>query len=362
MTNYACTDLIGKTVGRWKVKDNVVNVDTTSKYSLLYKVTDGNTSAIMKVLNYEILFTAPLEASVTRSEMIGKEATAFYFEERVAKKCSGHHMGNIVRYLDSGDTEISGYMTGTVSYIVYELSDGKIGDFLSFSNKSDFVADLGVLIGKLRSLHQVAKGIKQLHTKEIAHHNITPLSLEVFDSYNLTKVGGLQKSRSKQDDLHSPETFTMFDGDWTFAPPEAFFAYKLTEDMNTYYQIDSYMLGNLIVYYLTSLNMTALLNTRLPHSMKNWASMGAGFEEVLPEIINAFYMSLSDIKGAICMEELREPLCGMIEGLCFPDPSKRGYQKESGKIRPVTDMERVISKLDLLFRKAQITLYQQKKK
>jgi hypothetical protein len=41
------------------------------------------------------------------------------------------------------------------------------------------------LIDKLVSLHQVACGIKQLHSQSIAYHNLTPDSIEVFDDKKL---------------------------------------------------------------------------------------------------------------------------------------------------------------------------------
>ncbi len=214
-----------------------------------------------------------------------------------------------------------------------------------------------ILIDKLHSLHEVAKGVNQLHINLIAHHNITPQSIEVFETNSKYKLSGLHTTKSQQDDLRSPDN-KLFNGDFTYAPPEAFFANRISDEMGAYYQIDTYMLGNMIVYYLTSLNVTALLNYHLPYSLKTWASQGANYQAILPEINNAFCKILADIKSCICVEELQEPVIKMIECLCNPDPEKRGYPGGFSSPTINADLQRVITKLDILYHEAQRLLYQ----
>ena len=361
MNRYACNDLAGKTIGGWTVYKSIENVDSTAQYSLFYEVSKDGVSAIMKVLNVEKCLNPPsLDGAKDQNDLIARETSAFHFERALAEQCAGSHMGNVIRYLDSGEVMLPNYIVKNVHYIVYELSEGKIGDFLRFSIKSDFVADLGLLVDKLKSLHQVTKGVKQLHTKLIAHHNITPLSIEVFDDKSLYKVGGLQKSRTRQAILNSPVSAKLFDGDYTFAPPEAYFGYKISEEMSTYYQIDTYMLGNLVVYYLTSMNLTTLISTKCPYTLLEWSSKGAEYKQVLPDIIKAFYKSLDDIKASVCEKELRDPIIAIIEGLCHPDPEKRGYPGGFTKVQANADLQRVLTKLDVLYRKAQLLLFKNK--
>lgn len=361
MEIYACKDLTGKNIGGWTVYKSIENIDSTAQYALFYEASKDGVSAIMKVLNVEKCLNPPsLDGAKDQNDLMARETGAFHFERALAEQCAGSHMGNVIRYLDSGEEMLSNYIVKNVHYIVYELSEGKIGDFLKFSAKSDFVADLGLLVDKLKSLHQVTKGVKQLHTKLIAHHNITPLSIEVFDDKSLYKVGGLQKSRTRQTILNSPVSAKLFDGDYTFAPPEAYFGYKISEEMSTYYQIDTYMLGNLVVYYLTSMNLTTLISTKCPYTLLEWASKGAEYKQVLPDIINAFYKSLDDIKASVCEKELRDPIIAIIEGLCHPDPEKRGYPGGFAKVQANADLQRVLTKLDVLFRKAQLLLFKMK--
>lgn len=358
MKIFACNDLEGKTIGDWLVGEKIVNNDITAKYALFYKVHKGETEAIMKVLNYDkCLNTDNLDGAKDQNDLLIREAEAFHFESMLSQECAGNHMGNVIRYLDSGELKLDEYAVKNVAYIVYEMSEGKVGTFLKFSSKANFIADLGVLVEKLKSLHQVTKGVKQLHTHLIAHHNITPHSIEVFDDEKLFKVGGLQKSRTRQELLNSPVAAKLFDGDYTYAPPEAFFGYKMSEDMSTYYQIDTYMLGNLIVYYLSSMNLTTLINEKCPCKLIEWASQGAEYQLVLPDIKKAFYESLDVIKTTICVEELRNPILEIIEGLCNPSPDERGYPGGFQKAQANSDLQRVLSKLDVLYNQAQVILY-----
>ena len=354
MKDFACKDLVGKTIDGWYVNSEIQSTDTTSKYSLFYEVSNGSGSAIMKVLNYELCHNGPLDGAKDQDSLISRESGAFHFESELARECTDYHMGNVIRYLGSGNVKLDDYVVKNVSYIVYELSEGKIGDFLNFSSKTDFTVDLGMLIDNLRSLHQVTKGVKQLHTHLIAHRNITPHSVEIFEKNTITKVGGLQKSRNLQAINDTPFTTKLFDGDYTYAPPEAIFNYKISEDMSTYYQIDTYMLGNLIVYYLSSMNMTTLINRKCPSTLFDWASKGAEYKQVLPDIMKAFYESLDEIGAAICADELRGPIIEIIEGLCNPDPEKRGYPSGFNKVRTNTDLQRLLTRLDILYQKAQL--------
>ena len=361
MENYACNDLSGKNIEGWLVINKIENKDTTNKYALFYKVSKDGIPAIMKVLNYEkCLDTNDLDGAKNNEELLLREISAFHFESELANQCLGCHMGNVIRYLDSGDLKLADYVVKNVSYIIYEMSEGKIGDFLKFSSETNFVVDLGMLVDKLKSLHQVTKGIKQLHTNLIAHHNITPQSIEVFKGNTLFKISGLQKSRTRQAILQSPITAKLFDGDFTFAPPEAYFGYYVSDEMSTYYQVDTYMLGNLIVYYLSLMNITTLISRKCHCSLIEWASKGAKYQQVLPDIINAFYESLDEIKSSICVKELQEPIIKIIEGLCHPDPEKRGYPGGFNKIQKNADLQRVLTRLDVLYQKAHLILYRKK--
>lgn len=359
MEFYASSNLVGKQIGQWQVLKKIENIDITSQYSVFYLVKNDELEAIMKVMDYEKCHSKSASDGLKVVERLSMVSTAFLYETNAAKSCAFKHMNNVIRYIDSGEIELEGYQISTVTFIVYEQSEGKVGAFLKFSSKVDFKTKIEILKDKIWSLHQVAKGVKQLHSNLIAHHNITPLSIEVFDKNCKFKLGDLHSSKCRKEEFQSPEGTRFFNGDLTYAPPEAFFAYKISDEMAAYYQIDTYMLGNMIVYYLTSFNLTALLNRKLPYSLKEWASRGANYVSVLPEIINAFDTTLKDIRSSICIEELQEPILNIIECMCNPDPDRRGYPGGFKTTRANADLQRIITKLDMLHKIAEFYLYKE---
>jgi hypothetical protein len=197
-TIFASSDLLGKNIRGWQVVRQLDNNDNTTRYARFFYVEKNGENAIMKVIDSEKCNTGDKEEGLSRNALLSRETTAFNYETKIAETCAGQHMGNVIRYIESGEIELEGYPIPTVPYIVYEQSEGKIGDFLTFSSKAAFAADLKMLIEKLRSLHQVAKGVRQLHTHFIAHHNITPQSIEVFESHGKYKLSVLHTSRSQQ--------------------------------------------------------------------------------------------------------------------------------------------------------------------
>ena len=349
-SQYACKDLLGKNVAGWFVINEIDNSSFKHEGWLSFTVEKGARKGFMKVLDFEYCHNKQLPVGEKRSEFIERMTSTFNYEEKIAAICAGSHMANVIHYLDSGEVEFSGYFIGTVSFIVFESSEGNIKSYLDFSPKVDEASSLKVLIEKLKAIHQVACGVKQLHSKSIAYHNLTPDNIEVFENSSLFKLSNLHHTRSQIPDIPSPESYTLFNGDWTFAPPEAFFPYRLPKKEESYYQIDTFMLGNLLVYYLTSLNLTGLISYNLlPNSLKDWASQGATFEEVLPDIVNAYHKSLSSIKYQIVLEEIREPLINLIGYLCYPDPAKRGHPGNFKENMSNSDLQRVITKLNVIY-------------
>lgn len=354
---FACKDLLDKNISGWIVLEAVTIPDRMKEGWLSYVVERDGTKGFMKVLDFDYCHNKQLVTGEKRSEFIERMTSAFNYEAKIAELCAGCHMSNVIHYLDSGEIEIPGYLIGTVSFIVFESSQGDVRSFLDFSPKVDMASKLKVLIDKLVSLHQVACGIKQLHSQSIAYHNLTPDSIEVFDDMKLYKLSGLNHTRSQIPSVPAPESYTLFNGDWTFAPPEAFFSYRLPNHSESYYQVDTFMLGNLMVYYLTSFNLTALINYYLlPNNLKDWASQGASYEQVLPDIINAYQKSLDAIRYEICSESIRESLIQLIGYLCYPDPAKRGHPGNFKESLSNADLQRVITRLNVIYSDACLEL------
>jgi hypothetical protein len=96
--------------------------------------------------------------------------------------------------------------------------------------------------------------------------------------------------------------------------------------------------------------MTALIGSNLEPEFK-WGKWGGDFIGVKDYLIEAFYKSLKEFRTSNSNEVLTNELSEMIEYCCFPYPDKRGHPKVFNQTANQYDLQRVISKLDLLFKK-----------
>ena len=80
----------------------------------------------------------------------------FQYEKEIPERCS--RMNRVVSILSSGTTRVPGFPVEAVSYLVFEWADGDVRRFLDTSAWLDEARIL-------RSLHDVAVGLQQLHTQ-----------------------------------------------------------------------------------------------------------------------------------------------------------------------------------------------------
>src|SRR5690606_12416718 len=92
---------------------------------------------------------------------------AFKFEKFILEKCTEYNCKNVVDYYDDGEIDIDGLAYPRVHYIIMEYSeDGNVNERLQKEHQN--------LLWKIKSLHQITKGLHQLHTLSIAHQDIKP--------------------------------------------------------------------------------------------------------------------------------------------------------------------------------------------
>src|SRR5690606_18150791 len=105
---------------------------------------------------------------------------------------------------------------------------------------------------KLRSLHNIVTGINQLHSIDIAHQDIKPSNVFVYDKLT-SKLGELGRSLSRE--IEGPHSKQNFTGDWKYAPPEIYHRYYIEEWSERVHSIDCYLIGSMASFYLTGQSM-----------------------------------------------------------------------------------------------------------
>ncbi len=358
---FACIDLEGKTIKGWTVIRKVAAPDkskgeTGGSFSVCYIVERDGKQGFMKVLDYAKI--TMMNSRVPVAEMpiiIQNAAEQFNYEKRLSIYCQGRHVSKVVYFIDSGDVSLDGYLlNGAVSFIVYEMADGDIRRVFNFSKKVELSARISSLSTKLKSLHDVSVGLSQLHTNDISHQDIKPSNILSFTGES--KIGDLGRSLCFDNDLHCPYPM-RFNGDRTYAAPEIFFS-DFRGSKESLYQVDNYMLGGLITFYLTSVSFNQIMNSHLPHALTiaPGNSHAESYATYLPDMLNAYQQALKDIENDIPFDSLREGILRIISYLCNPDPNRRGHPKTLSSRTSNYDLQRTIQELDILHEKAELAI------
>lgn len=312
-------------------------------FSVCYIVNNGKTDAFLKALNFHAFFQMFRGKSVV--EIINEQTNAFKYERELLLRCKNNRLSKVSMILDEGEEFIDGFTISNVPYLIFEMADGDVRSHMNFSKDVETA-------WKLQSLHNVAVGLKQLHTVEIGHQDLKPSNVLLYDSGILSKIGDL--GRSLCADIEAPhENGGDFPGDFTYAPPEFLYRYINPDKNSRIRSTDMYLFGSLIVFYFTGANMTAMIGKNIDPQFR-WGIWGGAYIDVKDYLIDGFYKSLKEFKDSISDNDLANELTIILEYCCFPYPEKRGHPKLIGGIGNQYDFERVVTKLNVLAKKAKL--------
>jgi eukaryotic-like serine/threonine-protein kinase len=324
----------------WKVVSKVPRgvAHTGGNFSVCYIVenTKGK-KAFLKALDYSRAFK-----STDPARSLQEMTESFNFERDVLAKCKNEKLDNVVVAITDGTIRINNPLdNGTVQYLIFELADGDVRNHVLLNTQFDTA-------WSLRSLHHIATGLMQIHSRGIAHQDIKPSNVLVFDK-NKSKLADF--GRSAYIGHTPPHENYLPPGDPIYAPPEMLFNYIDNDWNRRRFGCDAYHLGSMAVFFFMGESMTSLLLQELPivFTRSRW---GGTFEEALPYLKDAFQKGLCKYKESLPVS-LRNDLCIIVSQLCEPDPKLRGHPKEANTFDQF-NMERYISKFDLLARHAEM--------
>lgn len=341
------TQLAGLTLANgWVVQEMIERPPTATGgfFSVGYLATtrDGK-KAFLKALD----FTRAMSSADVPGELEAV-TSAFNFERHLLRKCRDNRMSRVVTALDDGVVEVAGapFPLGRVNYLLFELADGDVRSFLDEVRRFDTA-------WRLRALHHVATGLRQLHTRGIAHQDLKPSNVLVYEGGSQSKVGDL--GRACDERVPGPHDEVRMPGDRSYAPPEQLYGFTLPDWGARRLGCDAYHLGSLIVFFFSNVGMTAAVISRLPTDAlpKNW---GDGFDAVLPFLRAATEDVLQefdeDLRGQAV--SCRAELVQAVRGLCDPDPRLRGIPAARAGGASQFDLERLVTKFDLLARRTEL--------
>jgi eukaryotic-like serine/threonine-protein kinase len=266
---------------------------------------------------------------------------AYKYEKQLSDLCKTSHVTKVVYVNEAGEETIPGYTIPVVPYLIFDLADGDVRSRLEFSDGLDFA-------WRLKSLHDISIGIRQLHKIEISHQDLKPSNILVFDTSS--KIGDLGRSVCRL--VNGPYDEMCFSGDFTYAPPEIMYKYFEKDWSKRVFATDCYLLGSMVVFYFAGTSMSAPLQKNLPDKFKVHVYRGP-FDQIRPYLLEAFSISLDEFKNCISNAFFKEELGWVVERLCYPLPENRGHSENLCGIQNQFSLERFVSKFHHLHIKAE---------
>ena len=194
----------------WKV----IRIHTSSGsqtggvYSMCFDVEKDNRVCFMKALDFKQYMTRNVNDNGDPMSCLKMMIDQFQYERNLSEICKGGKVRKVVYVLDSGQEYVETFNM-MVPYLVFEMADDDIHHMLDVSERLEFS-------WKMKSLHDVAVGMYNLHKVGITHQDIKPSNILQFKDE--TKIGDLGCSSCEA--LVSPFEDRLFTGDHNYSPPE----------------------------------------------------------------------------------------------------------------------------------------------
>jgi serine/threonine protein kinase len=329
--------------GGWRVVSPIARAEdeTGGYFSFGYWAEAPNgRKGFLKALDY----SAALD-SADPARTLESLTAAYNFERAVLDQCRARRLDRVVTAISDGMYNVpNAGPLSRVQYIIFERADGNVRAQANTTKRFDFA-------WSLRSLHHVATGLFQLHGQGIAHQDLKPSNVLTFGEHG-SKIADLGRASARQ--TAAPHEAAIVAGDRSYAPPELLYRHVDPDWNKRRLGGDAYLLGSMIAFFLTGTGMTANLVGKLDdsHHPNRWAG---SYADVLPYLRNAFSFVQAEIRSRVPIE-FRDDLCGIVVQLCEPDPLLRGHPRNRVHSSTQFSLERYISSLDLLARKAEVFL------
>jgi serine/threonine protein kinase len=348
MNTNAAENLSGRTLANgWYVESLVKKPAgaTGGFFSVCYSVTRGAERGFLKAYSFDRFFNLANSQGQTRSvvDVLSDMLESYRYERDLSELCRQNHVTKVAFVKESGEEQVAGFPITVVPYLVFDSADGDVRAHLAFSTQLDEA-------WKLRSLHSVAVGLEQLHRIDVSHQDLKPSNILIFEGES--KIGDLGRSTCLS--IKSALMDIPFSGDHSYAPPEVLYGVVDADWRRRSFACDSYLLGSLIIFYFSGLTATALLRKNMPDSV-SWEQHRGSYDDVRAYVDDAFAKALDEFSGCVVSPGLGDELGRIVRCLCNPDPACRSYPR-AAKHSPQFSLERVITRLNLLHRKARFGL------
>jgi serine/threonine protein kinase len=296
--------------------------------SVGYHVTGPNGEpAFLKALDLFSAFDAP-DSLAAMDEVI----SSIRHERDLIDLCAEHKMSRVVRGITHGVVNAEDGPLG-VWYLIFERADGDVRHELA-KPREDMAR------WRLRTLHEAAVGLSQMHRYGLCHQNIKPAHLLAFGALGV-KLGDL--STTSMHGSAAPMCAEV-PGERAYAAPECLYGLHLADELEGHRARDMYLFGSLILFVYAEITTTTALLRELPAAWHP-ARAGASFADALPHLEEAFDRV---VETELLQSECPPLLIESFREMCAPDPHRRGHPRTRAERHGSPySLERYVSRIAL---------------
>jgi serine/threonine protein kinase len=333
----------------WEIVNQVAlgSGATGSNFSVGYIVRKPTgEQGFLKALDY----VTRLQFSSDPARDLQAMTEAFNFERDILAACRS--MSRVITAIEEGAVTIPGIPFGTVQYLILELADGDARGHIDAISQFD-------VAWALRALHHVAVGLFQMHRGDVAHQDVKPSNVLIFDGGSNAKIGDLGRAAARAQ--AGPFDGQIVAGDPQYAPPETLYGEALASWNARRVGCDVYHLGSMISFFFSRSAMTPLILRHLDPSLwpaKVGGGWGGSYADVLPKLRAAFERAVRDVEASLSNvnSQIAREVLAVVRQLCDPDPALRGHPRTKGRTDTPLALERYVAILDRLARTAEFQL------
>lgn len=325
------------------------------------KGTGGYSSISYEVSNKEgrKAFLKALDfSSAMQDEDLARRAnelfSAYQHERNLLHQCKDKRLRHVVVPLADGTAKVSDIFKplDRVPYLIFPMAEGDIRNEVERWKKFEKKFHLA---WALRSLHHSAIGLQELHGMHIAHQDIKPSNVLVFqdEGSKLTDLGSASQvgNPSRSDKMIVP-------GDVSYAIPEQWYGWSQSPDFSNRYLVDLFRLGSLIFFFFADCSAMDAIQLKLSEKYGK-EFVRSDFISDLPYMQKAFKEALNDLRTLVeqIAGDLTDEIVIIAQQLCEPEPRRRGDPRaRAAEYRQQHDIQAYISRFDRLARTAEIRM------
>lgn len=318
---------------------------TGSFFSIGYIASNGKNEAFVKIIDVQKAIFSSGGSLMDRLKLVTESHS---FECTILDICKKAKLDRVVRIIARGEIPAPlGALTPIPTpYIMFELADGDVRKIIAKTNKLDDAV-------KFQVLHDVAVGLQQLHSQQIAHQDLKPSNVLLFQQVGGgAKIGDLGRaSRKGMAPDHDANTIA---GAIKYAPPEQAYGIAPQRWEDRREGCDIYHLGSLTTFIFAGITPTDHYVRDLPQDIRPRIWHGndkCDYQTALPALTSSFTLFVSSIQQDMPIWAADE-LSKIIFNTCNPDYSKRGDPDARKRVGSPIGIETFVSRFDKLAKRA----------